>query len=265
MKVKANPNMKKKMKCSGTSSGSVTEHSARQRKLRPCCGLRYDKCTCKPPSGLLQRPLNQLAVHYKSTPLSTVDDTTDVNKFRELMHERCRSLPLWVVLLYAYVHVVFNQESLLKAMLREKVFLFKSPWVDWAALVQVINKAKRNKQLIRSSNYYSSTLIEIVPQTGQIPKKKPVDATERDVLACQLAAHDSLPRAISDLYDATPSRDLWKALLTQWFRQAHTRCKRNVQPQLHEVHFRPIACDQEDRPQHHQLVAVRLSVLYLLV
>ena len=36
------------------------------------------------------------------------------------MQGRCESLPIWVVLLYAFVHVVFNQEELLKAMLDKK-------------------------------------------------------------------------------------------------------------------------------------------------
>ena len=140
------------------------------------------------------------------------------------MEKRCQSLPIWVVLLYAFVHTVFNQEELLKAMLDEKALLFKPPWVDWTILKRIIKKAKQKKQKIRSSNYYSSTLKRVVPQSGHKPVKKPVDATERDVLTCQLAAHDSLPRAICNLYDATPSRDLWKAMLKEWLRQASTRC-----------------------------------------
>lgn len=59
-----------------------------------------------------------------------MEDTTDVSKFRSLMQDRCQSLPIWVVLLYAYVHVVFNQEELLKAMLDKKAFLLQPPWVD---------------------------------------------------------------------------------------------------------------------------------------
>ena len=68
-------------------------------------------------------------------------------------------------------------------------------------------------------------MTQIVPQVGHKPPRKPVDATERDVLACQLAACESLPRAVCDLYDAAPSRDLWKAMLKEWLRQAHGRCK----------------------------------------
>ena len=126
-KIKANSKKQKKKPGSGTPTGTVTEHSERQRKLRPCCGARVDQCWCKPPAGLLKRPLSELAAHYASTPLSTVADTTDVSKFGEHMCEPCQSLPLWVQLSYAYVHTVFNQEHLLRAMLREKVFLFKSP------------------------------------------------------------------------------------------------------------------------------------------
>ena len=127
--------------------------------------------------------------------------------------------------MYAYVHVMFNQEDLLKKCVDKKAFLFKSPWIDWTTLTNIIRKAKKNKQLTRSSNYYSCTLKKVMPQTGTKQAPKPVDATERDVLSCQLAAYDSLPQAICDLYDTTPSRDLWKGMLQEWLRQARTRCK----------------------------------------
>ena len=142
-KTKADPKMQKKRQVYRISTGTVTEHSERQRKLRPCCGLRVEQCQCKPPAGFLQRPLNELAKHYATTPLSTVWDTTDVVYFRKHMRQPCQSLPLWVQLSYSYVHVMFNQEHLLKAMLQEKVFLFKSPWMDWVKLATVINKAKK--------------------------------------------------------------------------------------------------------------------------
>ena len=138
--------MQKKKQVYGTSLGTVTEHSERQRKLRPCCGLRSDDCQCKPPAGLLKRPLNLLAKHYATTPLSTVDDTTDVVYFRKHMRKLCQSLPLWVQLSYSYVHVMFNQEQLLRSMPQEKVFLFKSPWMDWVKLATVINKAKKTNR-----------------------------------------------------------------------------------------------------------------------
>ena len=148
-----------------------------------------------------------------------------MSKFKSLMQKRCQSLPIWVVLAYAFVHVMFNQEKLLKSMIDEKAFLFKPPWINWTTLRDIINKAKKQQQKIRSSNYYCTTLQRIVQQTGTKPIKIPVDATERDVLACQLAGHDSLPQAVCNLYDATPSRDFWKAMFTEWLRQAHTRCK----------------------------------------
>ena len=135
--------MQKKRQVYRISTGTVTEHSERQRKLRPCCGLRVEQCQCKPPAGFLQRPLNELAKHYATTPLSTVWDTTDVVYFREHMRQPCQSMPLCVQLSYSYVHVMFNQEHLLRAMLQEKVFLFKSPWMDWVKLATVINKAKK--------------------------------------------------------------------------------------------------------------------------
>ena len=108
---------------------------------------------------------------------------------------------------------------------RQKTFLFKPPWLNWTRLKKIIRKARLNKQKTRSSSYHNTTLRRVVPQTGHKPVEKLVDATERDVLTCQLAAYDSLPRAVCDLYDAIPSRDLWKAMLKEWLRQAHTRCK----------------------------------------
>ncbi len=66
--------------------------------------------------------------------------------------------------------------------------------------------------------------MRILPQIGHKPSRNPVDDTKRDVLGCQLAAYESLPRAVCDLYDAAPSRDLWKAMLKEWLRESHTRC-----------------------------------------
>ena len=99
--------------------------------MRPCCGHFVTACTCKPPAGLQKPPLDALAARYRTTPLKTVRDTTDVSIFQRLMQQRCESLPIWVVLLYSFVHVMFNQEQLLKAMVDEKAFLFKPPWVNW--------------------------------------------------------------------------------------------------------------------------------------
>lgn len=145
--------------------------------------------------------------------------------FQRLMQQRCESLPIWVVLSYSFVHVMFNQEHLLKAMVDEKAFLFKPPWVNWTRLTAIIRKAKKHHQNIRSSNHYSSTLKCIVPRTGYKPLAKPVDATERDVLTCQLVAFDSLPQEVCNLYDTHPTRELWKVMLKEWLRQASLACK----------------------------------------
>lgn len=53
---------------SPTSPRSVAAHRARHRRLRPCCGLRGDACTCKPPPGLHKQPLNALAKRYGANP-----------------------------------------------------------------------------------------------------------------------------------------------------------------------------------------------------
>ena len=126
-------------------SRSAAEHPAWSRRARPCCGLRCDKCKCKPPPGLHRRPLNALAARYLTTPLNTVGDTTDVSKFQHLMKEHCESLPIWVVLMYSFVHVMFNQEELLKEMLDKKAFLCKPPWVDWTVLKAIIRMLRPPK------------------------------------------------------------------------------------------------------------------------
>jgi len=76
---------------------TATEH-ATPRKSRPCCGLRCDKCGCKAPPGLKKKPLQELAKRFLATPLSTVEDTTDVSVFQELMQDRCKTLPTRVIL-----------------------------------------------------------------------------------------------------------------------------------------------------------------------
>ena len=63
-----------------------------------------------------------------------------------------------------------------------------------------------------------------MPQVGHNPIEIPVDASERDVLTCQLIAA-ALPQAVCDLYDANPSRPLWCAMLKEWLRGAGLRCK----------------------------------------
>ena len=129
---------------------SAAEQQAKRRRARPCCGLIGAKCTCKPPPGLQKQPLNALAKRYLATPLCTVEDTTDVSKFRSLMQKRCESVPLWVLLFYAYVHTMFNQGKLLKAMLDKKALLFRPQSVDWTKLANFIRKAEqKNKQLCR--------------------------------------------------------------------------------------------------------------------
>ena len=106
---------------------SAAEQQAKRRRARPCCGLIGAKCTCKPHPGLHKQPLHALAKRHLATPLCTVEDTTDVSKFRSLMQKCCESVPLWVLLFYAYVHTMFNQEKLLKAMVDNKALLFKPP------------------------------------------------------------------------------------------------------------------------------------------
>ena len=109
-----------------------------------------------------------------------------MSKFQLHMRDRCQFLPIWVLLLYSYVHAVFNQDELLAHMIDKKALLFEEPWVDWKKLLNVIRKAKQHNQKTRSSNYYNSTLKHTLPQFGYKALRKPVDAVERDVRVCQL-------------------------------------------------------------------------------
>ena len=202
---------------------SASEHSTPQRKLRPCCGLRHDKCTCKAPPGMQRKCLSELAKRYVSTPLNTTADTTDVSVFQELMEDRCKKLSIAVILTYAFIHVVFNQRHILEAMIENKVLVNKKPWVHWDRLAKVIRSAKAQGQRTRSSNYYSSTLKRVVLQSGHKKADVPKNPIERDVLACKIIGQDALPHAICELYEANPSRDLWKGMLQEWLRQVSSR------------------------------------------
>ena len=96
--------------------------------------------------------------------------------------------------------------------------------MDWKRLHNVIARAKARKQLTRSSNFYSVTLKDVVLQSGHNKMEMPTDPVARDVLACRLVGFESLPLAVCDLYDATPSRDFWKAMLQEWLLQVKGKC-----------------------------------------
>ena len=170
-----------------------------------------------------RRCLSELAKRFLTTPLNTVADTTDVSAFQELMEDRCKKLPIAVILTYAFIHVVFNQRHILEAMIKNKVLGNGKPWVHWDRLAKVVRAAKARGQLARSSNYYSSTLKRVVLQSGHKKADVPKDSVERDVLACKLIGQDALPHAICELYEANPSRDLWKGMLQEWLRQVSSR------------------------------------------
>ncbi len=201
----------------------ATERSLK-RKDRPCCGLRYDKCTCKAPPGMRVKPVNALAKRFLYTPLNTVQDTTDVSAWQDLMRDRCKALPTSAILGYSYIHVVFNQQCLLKAMVKEKAFIFRSPWVDWKKLEKIIGRNKKQKRVIRSSNFHAATLQNVMLQSGHSKVNVPKSGVARDVLACKLVGFAAMPVVVCDLYDSAPSRDLWKAMLQQWLSQVNRTC-----------------------------------------
>jgi len=170
------------------------------------------------------KPLSALAKRCLTTSLNTVQDTTDVSAWQTLMRDRCKTLPTKVILGYGYIHVVFNQPHLLKAMVKEKAFTFRSPWVNWKKLQKIVSRAKADNQLIRSSNYYPTTMRKVMLQSGHDKVNMPKNPVARDVLACKLVGFNAMPTAVCDLYDDTPSRDLWKAMLQQWQTQVNNTC-----------------------------------------
>lgn len=95
--------------------------------------------------------------------------------------------------------------------------------MDWEQLQTVVADAKAQPGPTRSSNYRSTTLKCVMLQSGHLSVKEPADSATRDVLMCRIAGHDSLPHATCDLYDAAPSRDLWKAMLKEWLHQVRSR------------------------------------------
>ena len=174
-----------------------------------------------------KKPLAALAKRFLSTPLTTVQDTTDVSASQELLQERCKNLPTSVILGYGYIHTMFNQRHLLEAMVKEKAFLFRKPWVDWKRLHEVVAKAKAQKLLVRSSNFYCATLRGSDTRQAVLLQSKlhvPKNKVARDVLACKLVGFMAMPSAVCNLYDIAPSRDLWKAMLQQWMFQAKSTC-----------------------------------------
>ena len=213
-------NHRKKKDSRKKEKASTSARPNRQRKLRPCCGRRQDMCTCKPFPGIRRTRLSLLTKRYLHTALNTVEDTTDVSAFQEVMGNVCKKLPIAAILTISHIHVVFNQRHILEAMQKEKVIQKKKPWVHWNRLPKVIHKTKAQGKLTRSSNYYNTTLRRILHQNFRKVAKNPV---ERDVLACKFIGQESLPLAICELYDANPSRDLWKGMLQEWLRQALSR------------------------------------------
>ena len=107
---------------------------------------------------MLTKPLSELAQRFLTTSLRTVQDTTDVSAFQEYMTARCKDLPIAVILLYSFIHVMFNQRHLLVKMVKENTFLCEAPWVDWDRLQSIVATARAEHLPCRSSNYRSIAL-----------------------------------------------------------------------------------------------------------
>ena len=201
------------------------KRNAQKKKPRPCCGRHHSNCSCKPLKGMKKMQLTALTKRYAITPLRTVLDTTDVSVWQQRMQHATEQLPLRVLLAYAHTHVVFNQEPLLKAFIDREAFLFKAPWFDWQMLQSIVQKHKNAGNIWRSSNYRSLAMATLRPQshTGK-SRQIPTNGVARDVLACRIIGVDAMPSATCDLYDAQPSRDLWKAIMVTWLENVHKMC-----------------------------------------
>ena len=70
---------------------------------------------------------------------------------------------------------------------------------------------------------YSSTLKGVMLQSGHKQVHVPKNPVDRDVRACTSIGQDALPHAICELYEESPSRDLWKGMLQEWPRQVSGR------------------------------------------
>ena len=90
------------------------------------------------------KPLSELAQRFLTTPLNTVQDTTDFSAFQELMSARCKELPIAVILLYSFIHVMFNQRHLLEEMIKQNVFLCAEPWVIGTAFSRLLPLPERS-------------------------------------------------------------------------------------------------------------------------
>ena len=77
-------------------------------------------CTCKPLPGMRTGCLSILAKRCVRTPLKTVEDTTDVSVFQEVLGGLCKKLPIALVLTVACTHVVFNQRHILEEIVKNK-------------------------------------------------------------------------------------------------------------------------------------------------
>ncbi len=206
----------------------ATEHAQAtptSKKPRPCCGRYQQNCSCQPPKGMKKMHLTALAKRFAETELFSVKDTTDVSAWQHHMQHATEQLPLRVLLAYAHTHVVFNQEPLLQAFIDRKAFLFKAPLFDWQMLQSIVQKHKAAGKIWRSSNHRSIAMTKLRPQSHLgTPRQVPTNGVPRDALACRVVGVDAMPAAICDLYDAQPSRDLWKAIMVTWLENVHKMC-----------------------------------------
>lgn len=92
-------------------------------------------------------------------------------------------------------------------------------------LQSIVRKSKVSGQKCRSSNYRSTALQKVRLQShlGKA-RRKPKNSVARDILACRIIGVDAIPGTCCDLYDANPSRDLWKAVMLTWLEQVQSKC-----------------------------------------
>ena len=196
-----------------------------RHQKHPCCGCF--KCQCKPPRGLQMRPLRQLEKYWKESELYTWEDTTDVSEFVKILASaRKIDMPMSDLWSYSFLHALHPQTDLWHSFIANgAIFTGRTKLdIDWKEFQKVLSKFKAARKTTRSSNYYSVTLVSYSQDWGQTFLDAPSDAAERDTLAARLAV-SATPIALLQLFETSPSRDLWKAMLFAFLENLRQRSK----------------------------------------
>ena len=179
--------------------------------------------------------------HYKESELICPEDTTDVSVFRGRLRQLFidAATPMWYICAIAFLHALFNQETVLEAFLNEDVINIAKKTIDFGNLLRVLRRFHAKNLITRSSNYYSVTLRKYLSVTlhkwndNGTWKDPPASAAERDALMAKLI-FQCVPIPLWDLYEAAPSRDYWKAANLMWQHNIHHVSKGIANDYMHK-------------------------------